>query len=235
MSVFHRELHRSNQTSKLNWLRAAVLGANDGIVSIAGLVIGVAGASASSSAIATAGLAGIAAGALSMAVGEYVSVSSSRDTELSLLAKERTELRDSPEAELLELAGIYEKKGLSKETATTVAKELTEHDPFAAHVEAELGIDPANLADPWHAGLASAASFLAGAIIPLIAILLPPDSVRIPVAFVAVLIALGITGVLSARAGDAPVVRATMRVVLGGALAMAITYAVGALFDASGV
>ncbi len=235
MSVFHRELHRDNHTSKLNWLRAAVLGANDGIVSVAGLVIGVAGASGSSSAIATAGMAGIAAGALSMAVGEYVSVNSSRDTELSLLAKERTELRESPEAELFELAGIYEKKGLSKETAATVARELTAHDPFAAHVEAELGIDPQNLADPWHAALASAASFLAGAIIPLIAILVPPDNIRIPVAFIAVLIALAITGVLSARAGDAPIGRATMRVVLGGALAMAVTYAVGALFDASGV
>jgi len=235
MSVFHRELHRANQSSKLNWLRAAVLGANDGIVSVAGLVVGVASADGSSSTIATAGMAGIAAGALSMAVGEYVSVSSSRDTELSLLNKERTELSESPEAELAELAGIYEKKGLSKETARTVARELTEHDPFAAHVEAELGIDPDNLADPWHAAIASAASFLSGAIIPLIAILLPPDSVRIPVAFVAVLVALAITGVLSARAGDAPVGRAVMRVVLGGALAMAVTYAVGSLFEASGV
>src|SRR3954468_12930363 len=133
MSVFHRELHRTNQASKLNWLRAAVLGANDGIVSIAGLVVGVAGASGSSSAIATAGMAGIAAGALSMAVGEYVSVSSSRDTELSLLSKERTELRESPDAELAELANIYRDKGLSEATARTVANELTAHDPFTAH------------------------------------------------------------------------------------------------------
>jgi len=212
-----------------------VLGANDGIVSVAGLVIGVAGASGDSSAIATAGLAGIAAGALSMAVGEYVSVSSSRDTEISLLDKERVELDESPEAELAELANIYQGKGLSESTARTVARELTDHDPFAAHVEAELGIDPDNLVDPWHAALASAASFLAGAVIPLIAILLPPEDVRIPVAFVAVLAALAVTGLLSARAGEAPVGRAVTRVVLGGALAMAVTYAVGALFDASGV
>lgn len=231
----HREFHRSNQTSKLNWLRAAVLGANDGIVSIAGLVVGVAGANASSSTIAAAGLAGIAAGALSMAVGEYVSVSSSRDTELALLHKERTELDESPEAELAELAGIYERKGLSQTTARQVAHELTAHDPFAAHAEAELGIDPGNLTDPWHAALASAASFLAGAVIPLIAILVPPSDVRIPVAFLAVLAALAVTGVLSARAGDAPVAPATKRVVLGGALAMAVTYAVGTLFEASGV
>src|SRR5512139_2150923 len=138
LSMFHRELHRGNQTSKLNWLRAAVLGANDGIVSIAGLVIGVAGASGSSSAIATAGLAGIAAGALSMAVGEYVSVSSSRDTELSLLDKERTELAESPEEELFELANIYRGKGLSETTAHAVAREITDHDPFKAHVDAEL-------------------------------------------------------------------------------------------------
>jgi VIT1/CCC1 family predicted Fe2+/Mn2+ transporter len=231
----HREFHRPSQVAKLNWLRAAVLGANDGIVSVAGLVVGVASSGAPSSAIATAGLAGIAAGALSMAVGEYVSVSSSRDTEMALLEKERVELEETPEAELFELASIYERKGLTKATAEQVAKELTEHDPFAAHAEAELHIDPGNLADPWHAAGASAASFLSGAIIPLAAILVPPDGLRIPVAFVAVLLALAVTGVLSARAGDAPVARAAMRVVLGGALAMAVTYAVGALFDASGV
>jgi vacuolar iron transporter family protein len=233
--VRHREFHRTNQTSKLNWLRAAVLGANDGIVSVAGLVIGVASADGSSSTIATAGLAGIVAGALSMATGEYISVSSSRDTELALLEKERTELSESPDAELIELTALYKAKGLSQATAQTVAKELTDFDPFTAHAEAELGIDPDNLMDPWRAALASAASFLTGAIIPLVAILVPPDDLRIPVAFVAVVLALAVTGVLSARAGEAPVGRATMRVVLGGALAMAVTFAVGSLFEASGV
>jgi vacuolar iron transporter family protein len=236
VNTFHRELHRTtNQASKLNWLRAAVLGANDGIVSVAGLVVGVAGASDSSSTILTAGIAGIVAGALSMAAGEYVSVSSSRDTEQALLAKERSELEEFPDAELAELAAIYEKRGLSKTTALTVAKELTAHDPFAAHAEAELHIDPANLVNPWSAAIASAASFLSGAIIPLVAILLPPAELRVPVAFIAVLVALACTGLLSARAGGAPKGRATLRVVAGGALAMAVTYAVGTLFDASGI
>jgi vacuolar iron transporter family protein len=231
----HRELHRTNQASRLNSLRAAVLGANDGIVSVAGLVVGVAGASNSSSAILTAGLAGIVAGAISMAAGEYVSVSSSRDTELALLGKERTELQESPDAEFAELTAIYERKGLKRETALTVARELTEHDPFAAHAEAELGIDPTNLLSPWSAAFASAVSFLAGALIPLVAILLPPQDIRVPVAFVAVLFALSVTGYTSARAGGAPAGKAILRVVSGGALAMAVTYAVGRLFDASGI
>ena len=231
----HRELHRLNQTSTLNWLRASVLGANDGIVSIAGLVVGVAGATDSTSTILTAGMAGIVAGAISMAAGEYVSVSSSRDTELALLAKEERELRESPDAELEELTGIYEGKGLRPDTARLVARELTEHDPYAAHVEAELRIDPAHLTNPWHAAFASAGSFLLGAFIPLIAILVPPASIRIPAAFISVLVALAATGAISARAGDAQIGRATIRVVVGGALAMAVTYGVGNLFSAAGV
>jgi VIT1/CCC1 family predicted Fe2+/Mn2+ transporter len=152
-----------------------------------------------------------------------------------LLAKEEQELRNEPDAELLELAGIYEKKGLKKETAWAVAKELTEHGSYAAHVEAELGIDPENLTNPWHAALASAGSFLIGAIIPLVAILIPPASVRIPVAFVSVLLALALTGIASAKVGDAPVRKATVRVVAGGALAMIVTYSVGGLFNATGL
>jgi VIT1/CCC1 family predicted Fe2+/Mn2+ transporter len=236
MNTFHRELHRNtNQASTLNWLRAAVLGANDGIVSVAGLVVGVAGATDSSSTIVTAGIAGIVAGALSMAAGEYISVSSSRDTEQALLAKERSELEEFPEAELAELAAIYEKRGLSEATALTVAKELTAHDAFQAHAEAELHLDPTNLVNPWSAATASATSFTLGAIIPLAAILLPPAGMRAPVAFVAVLVALAFTGLLSARVGGAPKVQATLRVVAGGALAMAVTYVVGVLFDASGI
>jgi VIT1/CCC1 family predicted Fe2+/Mn2+ transporter len=229
----HNEPHRASHVSKLNWLRAAVLGANDGIVSIAGLVVGVAGATNSLSAILTAGIAGIIAGAISMAAGEYVSVSSSRDTEKALLEKERYELKNFPEEELKELAEIYEKKGLSKKTALVVAQELTDHDPIAAHFDAELGIDPDNLTNPWHAAYASAASFLVGAAIPLAAIILPPENVRIPVAFFSVIIALVITGTVSAKVGGANISKAVIRVVLGGALAMAVTYEIGRIFGVS--
>lgn len=231
----HPEPHSANSVAHLNWLRASVLGANDGIVSIAGLVVGVAGATNSSSVILTVGMAGIVAGAISMAAGEYVSVSSSRDTEKALLRKERHELKEYPEQELEELVGIYEKKGLSNKTALIVAKELTAKDAFAAHVDAELGIDPNNLTNPWHAAFASAASFLVGAIIPLIAILLPPVSLRIPFAFISVIIALAITGVLSARAGGSDVWKATIRVIIGGAVAMVVTYSVGRIFVARGI
>lgn len=230
-----QEPHSSGQGAKLNWLRASVLGANDGIVSIAGLVMGVAGATDSSSTILTAGIAGIIAGAISMAAGEYVSVSSQRDSEKGLLIKERNELRDFPEEELKELALIYQKKGLQKKTALAVAKELTKRDAFAAHVEAELGIDPENLTNPWHAALASAASFLVGAFIPLVAIILPPTNIRIPAAIISVLLALALTGTLSAKIGGAGVIRATTRVVLGGLFAMIVTYAVGTLFKVSGI
>jgi VIT1/CCC1 family predicted Fe2+/Mn2+ transporter len=177
------EPHVGNAGAKLNWLRASVLGANDGIVSIAGLVIGVAGATDSIHVIFTAGMAGIIAGAISMAAGEYVSVSSSRDTEKALLKKEKYEITHFPEQELKELADIYQKKGLSKKTAQVVAEELTANDPYAAHVDAELGIDPNNLTSPWHAAFASALAFLVGAIIPLVAVLFPPRSVRVPFAF----------------------------------------------------
>ncbi len=225
----------SNSIHKLNWLRASVLGANDGIVSIAGLVMGVAGATDSINAIATAGLAGIVAGAISMAAGEYVSVSSSRDTEKALLKKEHYELQNNPEGELKELTLIYKEKGLSEKTARLVAKEISKNDAFAAHAHMELNIDPNNLTSPWHAALASCAAFILGAIIPFIAIMAPPLSLRIPVAFISVLIALAITGFLSAKAGGADIKRAIIRVVLGGALAMAVTYGIGKIFAVSGI
>lgn len=231
----HQESHNSNTNSKLNWLRASVLGANDGIVSIAGLVVGVAGATASTDIILTAGMAGIVAGAISMAAGEYVSVSSSRDTEKALLKKERAELKLYPEEEFEELIQIYQKKGLSRQTAEKVAKELTEKDAYAAHVDAELGLDPKNLTNPWHAALASAASFLIGASLPLLAILLPPPSMRIPVAFISVIIALALTGTISAKIGDADIKRAVLRVVTGGAIAMAVTYSIGKIFMVQGI
>lgn len=231
----HVELHGDITNEKLNWLRASVLGANDGIVSTASIVVGVAGASSSTGYILTAGVAGLVAGALSMAVGEYVSVSAQRDSERALLAKERQELIDFPEEELEELTTIYQKKGLSRDTAHKVAEELTNHDAFAAHVDAELGINPNSLTNPWHAAYASALAFVSGAIIPIVAIALPPSSMRIPITFASVIFALVITGMLSANAGGANKRKATIRVVSGGFLAMAVTYGIGTLFGISGI
>ncbi|MDO8561420.1 MAG: VIT family protein [bacterium] len=231
----YQKLHTHASGVQLNWLRAAVLGANDGIVSIAALVVGVAGATNSASVILTAGVAGLLAGALSMAVGEYVSVSTQRDTEEAMIERERVELAAAPEQELAELAAIYEAKGLSRATAQAVAGELTARDPIAAHVDAELNIDPNELTNPWHAAFASGASFLAGAVIPLTAIVVPPAALRIPATFAAVLAALVVTGMLSAHVGGARKIRATIRVVLGGALAMAITFGIGKLFGNVGI
>jgi VIT1/CCC1 family predicted Fe2+/Mn2+ transporter len=232
--IAHVELNSFNNT-KLNWLRAAVLGANDGIVSVSAVVVGVAGASNSKGFILTAGVAALVAGALSMAVGEYVSVSTQKDTEKALLIKERIELETVPEEELEELASIYEKKGLSKATAQLVAEELTAHDAFAAHVDAELGIDPDDLTNPAHAAYASGLAFLSGAIIPIIAILVSPVSMSVPVTFLSVIIALVITGTLSAHAGGSHKLTAVTRVVVGGVLAMAITFVVGKLFGVVGI
>lgn len=226
------EPHTGSVSSKLNWLRAGVLGANDGIVSTAGIVVGVAAATASRTPILTAGIAGLVAGAVSMALGEYVSVSTQRDTEQALLGKERQELHEDPAGEFEELAAIYEGKGLSAATARTVAEELTDHDAFAAHVEVELGIDPTDLTNPWHAALSSALSFTVGALLPLIAILLPSIAFRIPVTVGAVLVALVVTGAASAALGGARKRRAIARNVLGGALALAVTYVVGHLVGA---
>ena len=226
--VGHDEPHGEDVSGRLNWLRAGVLGANDGIVSTAGLVIGVAAATSSRGAVLTAGLAGLFAGAMSMAVGEYVSVSTQRDTEQALIAKEIRELEEEPEAELAELAALYEGRGLSPDLAHRVAVELTAHDALAAHAEVELGIDPDNLTNPWHAAWASMLAFTLGALLPLVAILLPPLSWRVPVTVLAVVLALAGTGVVSARLGDADARRATLRVVVGGLLAMAVTYAIGA-------
>src|SRR3954471_24472946 len=217
----------------LNWLRAAVLGANDGIVSTAGLVMGVAGATTDRKAILIAGLAGLVAGALSMAAGEYVSVSTQRDTEQALLAKERRELEEEPEEELAELAGIYHAKGVSEETARQVAIELTEHDALAAHADAELGIDPDVLANPWHAALASMIAFTVGALLPLLTITLLPESVRVWATAASVVLALALTGFLSARFAEADVRRAILRNVAGGVLAMAVTYAIGQFVGAT--
>jgi vacuolar iron transporter family protein len=229
------ESQLNNSTHKLNWLRASVLGANDGIVSIAGLVLGVAGATDSPTAILTAGIAGIVAGAISMAAGEYVSVSSSKDTEMAILQKERLMLKSFPGEELEELASNYRQKGLSPKTAEIVARELSKNDVFAAHAHVEYNIDPNNLTNPWHAAFASCGAFLVGAMIPLIAIVIPSTSMKFPVTFISVTFALAITGILSAKAGGANPTKAAIRVVLGGALAMIVTYAIGKIFAISGI
>jgi VIT1/CCC1 family predicted Fe2+/Mn2+ transporter len=228
----HIEIHTDATTGRANWLRAAVLGADDGIVSLAALVVGVAGASVSAHVILLTGIAGLLAGAFSMAAGEYVSVSSQRDSERSLLEKERFELANYPESEFDELVSLYEKKGLTQDTARIVAKELTAHDAFAAHVDAELGIDPNNLTSPVQAAIASALAFTAGAIIPVISIVVAPEGIRIGVTFGAVIIALILTGFVSARVSGARTLPVMARVVIGGTLAMAITFGIGRLLNA---
>jgi vacuolar iron transporter family protein len=224
------EPHAGGIAGRLNWLRAAVLGANDGIVSVAGIVIGVAGATTARGPIFTAGLAGLVGGAVSMALGEYVSVSSQRDSERAEITQEKRELASTPEAEFTELTALYEAKGLSPATARAVAGELTARDPLAAHLDAELHIDPDDIPSPVQAAVASALSFTSGALLPMVAILLPPAAFRVPVAFAAVLLALALTGTLSARLGGSDVRRAVLRVVVGGALGLAFTYGVGHLF-----
>ncbi|MFI6472396.1 VIT family protein [Streptomyces sp. NPDC050516] len=230
----HDEAHNGALGSRLNWLRAAVLGANDGIVSTAGLVVGVAGATDDRSALLTAGLAGLLAGSMSMAAGEYVSVSTQRDSEKAALATERRELKEFPEAELAELTGLLADRGLSEEVAREAALQLTERDALRAHARVELGIDPDELTNPWHAAWASFFAFTAGALLPLLAIVLPPASVRLYVTVGSVLAALALTGWWSARLGAAPATRAILRNVGGGAVAMGVTYGAGVLLGAVG-
>ncbi|MFA6177367.1 MAG: VIT family protein [Candidatus Paceibacterota bacterium] len=234
-SIKQIEPHTKKLGQKLNRLRAAVLGANDGIVSTAALVVGVAGASNSSSFILTAGVAGLVAGAISMGVGEYVSVSSQCDSEKALIEKERQEHIDSPTIEFKELVEIYIHKGLSSETAHKVAEELTNHGALIAHLDAELGIDPHDLVDPWHAAYVSVIAFVCGGIIPLAMILIPSVTWRIPVTFFGVLVALIITGALSAYVGGANKKTAVFRLVFGGMLAMAVTFGIGKLLGVVGI
>jgi VIT1/CCC1 family predicted Fe2+/Mn2+ transporter len=229
------EPHHGGVAQRLNWLRAGVLGANDGIVSVAAIVVGVAGATISTAPILTAGIAGLVGGGVSMALGEYVSVSSQSDSERALIEKERIELATMPEAELAELTELYRGKGLSAETAERVARELTEHDALAAHLSAELNIDQTDVVSAWHAALASALAFVVGAVLPLLAILLPPTAWRVPVTFVVVLIALAITGALGAHLGGSSRGKAALRVVIGGAIALGATYGIGRLLGATGV
>ena len=228
-SVHGEEPHQAGTAARLNRIRAGVLGANDGIVSVAGVVVGVAGATSDRPAIAIAGAAALAAGALSMAVGEYVSVSSQRDSERALLELERRELAEAPEEELEELISLHRATGLSDGLARAVAHEQTAHDALAAHARVELGIDPEALVNPWHAAVASLVAFLVGGVLPLVAVLVPPTAARVPVTSVAVLTALALTGLLGARLGRAPARPAILRNLVGGAVAMAVTFGVGNL------
>lgn len=216
--------------SKLNKLRAAVLGANDGIVSTSSVVMGVAGATADTKAITLAGLAALVAGALSMAVGEYVSVSSQSDAEKAFIELEKEDLRDDPHGELDELAREYVKLGLTRKTADQVAIELTRKDALRSHLHVHFNLDPDDINSPWQAAIASLVSFTIGGLIPFLVIILTPPDWRVGATIGAVLVALFAVGYLSADAGNAPKKRAVSRVVLGGLLAMIITYYVGVLF-----
>ncbi|HEY9411829.1 MAG TPA: VIT family protein [Jiangellaceae bacterium] len=229
MTVHDGEQHGTSLASKLNWLRAGVLGANDGIISTAGLVVGVAGATADRSWLLVTGLAGLVAGAFSMAGGEYASVSAQRDTERAALAKERWELRTMPEEELAELTQLYRDKGLPDELAAEVARELTRNDALAAHAEVELGIDADERTSPWQASISSFVSFSIGALLPLLAIVLPTTSLRVPVTMISVVAALGLTGYVSARIGGGSPWRPVIRNVVVGMLTMGVTFAVGSV------
>jgi VIT1/CCC1 family predicted Fe2+/Mn2+ transporter len=228
----HRETHKSGRT---NWLRAAVLGSNDAIVSVSSLMIGVAAAEASRQTILVAGVAGLVAGAMSMAVGEFISVSAQRDSEQADIAREKEELATSPDAELQELAAIYQLRGLDKDLAMKVAKQLSAHDQLGAHLRDELGIDARTRARPLQAAWISAVSFGVFALLPILGLLAAPASLRIVAIVVITLVSLGALGLLGGRLGGASVDRATLRVTVGGTLAMAITAGVGRLLGIAGV
>lgn len=218
------------ENGKLNKLRAAVLGANDGIVSVSSIVMGVAGAVTDSRVIVVSGLAALTAGALSMAVGEYVSVSSQSDAEKAYIAWQKEQLEKTPDFELDELAHEYMKHGVSKQTAKQVALELTKKDALRAHLRMHFNLDPDDINSPWQAAIASFTAFTIGGLVPFLAMVLSPPDWRIGVTAMAVILTLIAVGLFSAAIGKAPKLRATARVVLGGILAMAITYGVGVAF-----
>jgi VIT1/CCC1 family predicted Fe2+/Mn2+ transporter len=225
----HRETHR---TDRIGWLRAAVLGANDGIVSTASLVVGVAAANSANSDILIAGVAGLVAGAMSMAAGEYVSVSSQADTEQADIARERKELVTDDRNEREELSAIYVKRGLDATLAKEVANQLMAHDALTAHTRDELGISDMSTARPVQAAFASAGTFAVGAAMPLLTVLITPRTVLIPIVIVISIVFLALLGGIAAYAGGAPVIKASLRVTFWGVLAMALTASVGALFGA---
>jgi VIT1/CCC1 family predicted Fe2+/Mn2+ transporter len=230
IQVMLPERHRSG---RVGWLRAAVLGSDDAIVSTASLMIGVAAASASKEAILDAGVAGLVAGAMSMAVGEFVSVSSQRDAERADITLEKGELTSDPDGELQELTAIYEKRGLDSDLALKVAKQLSAHDRLGAHMRDELGIDQTSLARPLQAAWISAVSFGLFASVPIVALLIGPPALRIPVIAILSLTSLGVLGAFGAHLGGAPLGRAALRVTMGGTLAMAVTALIGRLLGVS--
>jgi VIT1/CCC1 family predicted Fe2+/Mn2+ transporter len=232
MPTHHRERHRSQ---RIGWLRAAVLGANDGIVSTASLLVGVAAAHATRGGVLVTGIAGLVAGAMSMAAGEYVSVSSQSDTERADLDRERQELAADEPHELEELAGIYVQRGLDLALARQVARQLMDKDALGAHARDELGMSEISNARPVQAAMASAITFAVGAAMPLLAAVIAPLSRMLPVVAGSSLVFLAILGSLAARAGGAPVVKGALRVTFWGALAMALTAGVGSLFGAAGL
>lgn len=227
MPRHHRERHRLD---KVGWLRAAVLGANDGIVSTSSLILGVAASHASHTSILVAGVAGLVAGAMSMATGEYVSVQSQADSERAAIETERTELDENPQGEHRELARIYVARGLDPELAKQVSRALMAHDALGAHARDELGITDAMSAKPLQAASASAASFAIGAVLPLAVVVFAPPAQLVPVVAVASLVFLALLGGLAAKTGGAPIVRGVMRVTFWSALSMAVAAAIGALF-----
>lgn len=231
--MLSKEFEKNDLSSRLNWLRAGVLGANDGIVSTAGLVMGVAGSGANSSAILIAGTAALVAGAISMAGGEYTSVSAQRDSEIAALKREEVELATDPDNELHELAWFYEEKGISRELSLAVARELTSHDALRAHAEAELGIVPGQHVSPIAAALSSLVAFASGSLLPLLAITLPPENLRIQATIAAVILSLALTGFVAAKIGGAKSGRAILRNVVVSMATMGITYLVGAAFGTS--
>lgn len=224
------EHHNQGENNMLNRLRAGVLGANDGIVSVSAMLLGMVGAGAEDSVVVTAGIASTIAGAMSMALGEYVSVSAQRDTERMLIEKERGELRDMPVEEHGELVGILRGYGISSETAEAAAGEIGKADPLRVHLKLELGLDHNDLVSPWNAALASALSFLVGAVLPMLAIILSPDVAEPAVITAVTLVALGATGAISATIAGTDRLRSVVRLVTGGAAGLAVTYGVGLLF-----
>ncbi|QNE89023.1 VIT family protein [Corynebacterium incognita] len=223
----------TNISARTNTLRAGVLGANDGIVSVAALLLGVVASGAGPGAILTAGIASTVAGAGSMALGEYVSVSSQRDTEKKFIADETRELADDPEGERRELAEILEGYGIAPDTAATAAKEISAGDPLRAHLQLELGVDSEELTNPWAAAGSSAIAFVLGAALPMLAVFLAPTSLAGSVIVAVTLLALALTGFTSAKLSDTSPGRAIVRLVLGGALGLAVTYGIGAAFGAA--
>ena len=223
----HSERHLM---ARVGWLRAAVLGANDGLLSTASLIVGVAAAEASKGAVLVSGVAGLVAGAMSMAAGEYVSVSSQSDTEKADLAREAAELAAAPAAELDELAGIYIARGVQPDTARAVAQQLMAHDSLGAHARDELGITSFTTARPVQAALTSAATFATGAALPLVTVAIAPDDVLLAAVALSAFVGLGVLGAMGARAGGANVPRSMIRVVFWGVLAMAVTAGIGRLF-----